>query len=54
VTAKGFKKYYISNAVDGTENSMLWNVTAKDGKMRSECKEYEGTECENGDSDNEW
>jgi hypothetical protein len=37
----------ISNAVDGTDEDMLWNV-------RSECEEDEGTDCEDGDSDSNW
>ena len=32
---KGFKKCYICNAVDGTDDSMLWNVSAEDGNVRS-------------------
>jgi hypothetical protein len=40
----GFKKCCISNAVDEADNNMLRNV-------RSECKEDEGTNCEDGDSD---
>jgi hypothetical protein len=35
VTVKGFKKCYIYNAVDGNDDSMLWNVTAEDRNVRS-------------------
>jgi hypothetical protein len=44
---------YISYAVDGTENDMLWNGSEKDQNVRSECEEDEGTDCEDGDSDND-
>jgi hypothetical protein len=39
----------ISNAVDETDNAMLWNGGEKDGNVRSECEEDEGTDCEDGD-----
>jgi hypothetical protein len=45
---KHFKKCCISNAMDGTE---LWNDNEEDWNVRSECKEEEGTDCEDGDSD---
>ena len=41
----GFKKCCISNAVDGTDNDILWNSSAKDGDVRSECEKDEGTVC---------
>ena len=47
VIIKVFKKRCLSNAVDGTDDVMLWNV-------RSECEEDEGTGCEDGDSDCNW
>ena len=47
MTVKGFKKCCICNAVDGTDEDMLWNVS-------SECEEDEGTDCEDGDSDSNW
>ena len=50
VNVKGFKKCCISNAVDGTDD-MLWNGSEEDGNVRSECEEYAGTDCEDGDSD---
>jgi hypothetical protein len=50
---KAFKKCYISNAVDDTHVDMLWNDNEEDGNVRSECEE-ECTDCEDGDSDNDW
>ena len=44
---QGVKRCCISNAVNGTDDDMLWNV-------RSECEEGEGTDCEDGDSDTDW
>jgi len=35
VIVKGFKKCYIYIAADGTNVSMLWNVSAEDGDVRS-------------------
>jgi hypothetical protein len=51
VTVKGFKKCCISNAVDGTDDDLLWNDSEEGGSVRSECEEDEGTGCEDGDSD---
>jgi hypothetical protein len=48
---KGFKKFCISSAVHGTDDYMLWNDSTEDGNVRSECKEDEGTYCEDGDND---
>ena len=50
VTVKGFRKYCISSAVDGTDD-MLWNDSEEDGNIRSECEEDENIDCEDGDSD---
>jgi hypothetical protein len=50
VTVKGFKKCCISNAVDRTDDDMLWIGSEEDRNVRSECEEDEGTDC--GDSDN--
>jgi hypothetical protein len=33
---------------------MIWNESEEDRNMRSECVEDEGTEHEDGDSDNDW
>jgi hypothetical protein len=52
-TVKSFKKCSISNVVDGTEDK-LWNGNKKDGNVRSECEEDEGTDCEDGGSDTDW
>jgi len=38
VTVKGFKKCCISNAVDGTDDDMLWNGCEEAGDVRSECE----------------
>ena len=46
---KGFKKFCVSSAVDGTVD-MLWN-DEEDGAVRSEYEEDGGTDCEDGDSD---
>ena len=37
-TVKGFKKCCISNAVDGTDDDMLWNGSEEDGHVTSECE----------------
>ena len=51
---KGYKKCCISSAVDWTGDDMLWNGSQEDGKVRSECKEDEGTDCEEGNSNTDW
>jgi hypothetical protein len=51
---KGIKKSRISNAVDGTDDNVLWNGREEDGNVRGECEGDEGTDCEDGDSDSEW
>ena len=53
-TVKGFKKCCISNAVDGTDDDMLQNSSEEDGNVTSEHEEEKGTDCEHGDSDNDW
>jgi hypothetical protein len=45
---KGFKKCCISNAVDGTDDGMLWNGSAENGHGRRECEEDKGTDCGGG------
>ena len=47
---KGFKKYYISNAVAETDDDMLGRGNEEDGNVSSECEEDESTDCEYGDS----
>jgi hypothetical protein len=54
VTVKGFKKCCISNAVDETDDDMLWNDSEEDGNVTSECEEDEGTDCEDGDTNTDW
>lgn len=43
---KGFKKCCISDAVDETDNDMLWNDSEGDGNVKNECEEDEVTACE--------
>jgi hypothetical protein len=49
VFLKGFKKCCVCNAMDGTEDDMLWSESEEDGNVRSECEEAEGA-----DSDTDW
>jgi hypothetical protein len=49
VTVKGFKKHYISSAMDGTDEGRL-----QSGSKRSEFEEDEGTACEDEDRDTDW
>jgi hypothetical protein len=51
---KRFKKCCVSTAVDGTDDSMLWNGSEEGGNIRSECEEDEGTDCVDGESDTDW
>jgi len=51
---EGFRKSCIPNAMDGTDDDMLWNDSEEDGDVRSEHYEDEGTDCEDGDSDTNW
>ena len=51
---KSCKKYPLSNIVGGTGDDMLQNDGEEDGNVRSECGEYEGTDCEDGDRDSYW
>ena len=37
--------------MDETDSDMLWNDSKEDGDVRRESEEYEGTACEDGDSD---
>ena len=53
VTVKGFQKCCISNAVDETDD-LLWKISEKDGNVRSECEEDDGTDCEDGDGNTDW
>ena len=47
-------KCCISNAVDGTDDGLLWNGSEEDGDVRSGYEEDEGTACEDGNSDTDW
>jgi len=40
--------------VEGTDDDMLWKGSEEDGNVRSECEEYAGTDCEDGDSGTDW
>jgi hypothetical protein len=51
---KGFKKCCISNAMDGTKGNLLWNDSEEYGDVRTERKEVESTDYENGGSDIDW
>ena len=53
VFVKGFE-CCISNNMDGTNDDILWIGNKEDGSVRSSCKEDEGTDCEDGDSDTHW
>jgi len=53
VTVKGFKKCCIRNGMVGTDD-MPWNDREEGGNVTSECEEDEGTDCEDGDSSNDW
>jgi hypothetical protein len=50
VTVKDFKKYHISNAVDGA-NGMLWNDDDEDMGIRTECDKDACTDREDRKSD---
>jgi len=54
VILKGFKKCCIFNTVDEIDDDMLWSGSEEVGDGRSECEEYEGTECADGDSGTDW
>ena len=48
-----YKKFCTSDAMDGTDDGMLWNGSEEGGSVRTECEEDEGTGCEDGDSDSD-
>jgi hypothetical protein len=54
VILKGFKKYCISNAMDGTDDDTVSYDSEEYGNVRSEYEADEGTDCEDGDSDTDW
>jgi len=49
-----FKKCCISNAVDGTDDDILWNGSEEDGNVKSEDEKDENTDCKDRDSDTGW
>jgi len=61
MTARGVR-CCICNAVDGTDDDMLWNGITEVGNVRSVCvcvyvcvcAEHESTDCEDEDSDTGW
>ena len=44
---KGLKRCCAPSVVDGTDE-MLWNGIKEDGKVGIQCKEDEGTRCQDG------
>jgi hypothetical protein len=40
--------------MDENDDDMLWNGSEEDGNVKSECEEYKGTDCEDGDSNTGW
>jgi len=53
VSVRGCKKCSVFSAVGGA-NDMLWNGSQEVENVRSECKEDEGTDYGDGDSDADW
>ena len=59
---RGVRKCCICNAVDGTDDDMLWNGITEVGNVRNVCvcvcvcvgEEHESTDCEDEDSDTGW
>jgi hypothetical protein len=47
MTVEGFKKCHLSNAMDHTDDDMLWYGSEGDRNVRIEC-------VEDGDSDTDW
>ena len=54
VIVNGFKKCRISNAVDETDDDMLWNGSEDDGHIRSECEVDKDTDFEGWDIDTDY
>ena len=44
VAVKVFRKSCLSNAVDGTDDDMLWNGSEEDGDGRNVCEKDEVTD----------
>ena len=49
VNVKGVK-----NAMNETDDDVLWNGSEDDGNVKSECEEEEGNDREDGDSNTDW
>jgi hypothetical protein len=49
MNVKGVRWCCISNAVDRTDDGMLWNYNEKVGNVRSKCEEDEGNDGEDGE-----
>jgi hypothetical protein len=47
---KDFKRCCVFNAVDGTNDDMLWNGSEEVGDVRSESEKDKGTVCEYGET----
>jgi len=47
-------KSCVTNAVDGTDDDMLWNGSEEDGYVRNEYEEDKHTNSEEGDTDTDW
>ena len=54
MTVKGFQQCCTSNAVDETDDDMLWKGSEEDENFRSVCEGDEGAECGDGGSDTKW
>jgi hypothetical protein len=53
VIVKGFTKFWISSAVNETDDYMFCHETEENGNVR-ECEGDEGTDYEDADSDTGW
>jgi hypothetical protein len=51
MTVKGFRKCCISNAGHEIDDDVLGNGSEEDRNVRRQCKEVEGTDCEDGESE---
>ena len=54
VTVKDLNKSCTSNAMHEANDNILQNDNEKDGNVRSDREEDEGTDCEDADSDTDW
>ena len=53
MNVKEFRKCCISNAMDKTDDDTLLNASEEDGDDWCACEEDDGTDCEDGESDND-